>query len=125
MKPMGRGGNRAPNFTVQLPWGYRSSKGRLEPTEDAAPKIQTIFDLAAEGKQPEAIAHEVDVDELPADRIRSILQDPAYAGVWLTVGDLKPAVSPARWVEAQQAVGGVDKTQATFVEMFGSAPTTG
>jgi hypothetical protein len=124
MRAMGRGGNRAPNFTVQLPWGYRSNKGRLEPTEDAAPKIEKIFDLAAAGERPDAIAQAVDVDELPADRIRSILQDPAYAGVWLTVGDLKPAVSPARWVEAQDAVGGVDKTQATFVEMFGTAPTS-
>ena len=55
--------------------------------------------------------------------VTSILDNPAYAGVWLTVGKLEAAVDPELWIEARKhLVDEIDPIEVSVVRKFGSTP---
>lgn len=143
-------GDPTTDFVPSLPWGYAPSRGLLAPTDWEGGVIRAVFESASRGEEPSAIADHLrqvlasvqadderaadtpgeigvepdlrlaDVDE---EFVTKILDDPAYAGVWLTVGQLVPAVDPEVWIAAQEKrAAQVDPIQFQFVRKFGSTP---
>ena len=101
----------------QHPYGYRIENGVLQPVDEEADVVRMLFQRAAEGLSPHAIAAELEKGGAPTKHggkwarqtVRKILQNPVYCGFlkWkenIYANGHAPIVERDVWEKAQQAL---------------------
>lgn len=84
----------------QIPYGYTSDRGRLEPDPELVPVVRRIFADAKAGDSPGRIARALNRELLPSPggaewgrmAVRRILQNEAYAGELYRIKKAHPAI---------------------------------